>query len=119
MSNALDAILEHIQKDPTAKYLFQDDDSETSTIIENPLPNTQADNPKTTTTTENDVQMQIKEFSGTKRQHSIESPSKTRHGPDPNVQTSPNRSPPPKKRPESNLQPSANPDDDDRERGQQ
>jgi hypothetical protein len=69
MSTALDAILEHIQKDPTAKYLFQDDDSETSTIIKNPLPITQteqANNNETPTKSGNDVQMTIKEHSGTK-----------------------------------------------------
>jgi hypothetical protein len=111
MASALDAILDHIQKDPMAKHLFHDDDSETSTIIENPLPITQSIqvNAEKTAAPENDVQMQIKEIRGTKQQHSIESP-KIRHGPDPNVQTSPNRSPPPKKRPEPNMQPSANPD---------
>jgi hypothetical protein len=121
MSNALDSILEHLQKDPTAKYLFQDDESETSTIIENPLPITQTNHGSTAESAiilDNDTQMTLKEHSGTKRQHSIKSPSKIRHGPDPNVHSSPNRSPPSKKRPDTNKQPSAKPDDDDRERGQ-
>jgi hypothetical protein len=120
MANALDAILEHIQKDPTAKHLFQDDESETSTIIENPPPNfqseDQANDNKSSQRPDQDVPMTIKEQSGTKRQHSAESPLKYRHGPDPTTQPSPNRSPPTKKRPE---QPSANPDDSDRERGQE
>jgi hypothetical protein len=121
MAAALDTILEHIQKDPTAKYLFDEDSSETPTIIETPLPITQqnqAISVDTPNTPDNDVQMTAKEQSGTKRQHAAESPPRNCHGPDPNIQSSPNRSPPPKKRTETNQPPSANPDDADRERGQ-
>jgi hypothetical protein len=69
MANALDSILEHMQKDPTAKYLFHDEDSETSTIIENPPPNpqtVQVDNAETVQILDEDVQMSTKEFSGNK-----------------------------------------------------
>jgi hypothetical protein len=120
MASALDTILEHIQKDPTAKYLFADDDSETSTIIENPPSITQTVQEKVTdtpSTPDNDTKMTAKELSGIKRQHAIEPPVNNNLEPDPNRQSSPNRSPPPKKRPEINHQPSANPDKD-RERGQ-
>jgi hypothetical protein len=120
MANALDMIAEHlIQKDPSAKKLFiTDDESETSTLIESPLPNTQAEHAKNTKTIiviDNDTQMTMKEQSGTKRMHSTDSPIKHGQGPDPETQ-SPNRSPPPKKRREIN-QPSASPDDNDREQG--
>jgi hypothetical protein len=119
MASALDTILDHIQKDPTAKHLFHNDDSETSTIIKNPPTmrhSNQVDNTDKVTTTDNDVQMTTKEHSGTKRQHSTGSLQKNQHGPDPITNSSPNKSPPSKKRPES-YQPSANPDDDIRERG--
>jgi hypothetical protein len=120
MASALDTIIEHIQeKDPTAKNLFNDEDSETSTIIENPPPNMQSAQIINVDSDEksdsNDVQMEMKEHSGTKRQYSADSPLKHRHGPDPTTQASPYRSPPPKKRTD---QPSANPDNTDRERGQ-
>jgi hypothetical protein len=93
MASALDTILEHIQKDPTAKYLFDDDSSETPTIIKTPLPITQKNQAiciDTPNTPDNDVQMTVKEQSGTKRQHAAESPSRKLHGPDPNIQSSPN-----------------------------
>jgi hypothetical protein len=116
MASALDTIIEHIQeKDPTAKNLFNDEDSETSTIIENPPPNMQSAQIINVDSDEksdsNDVQMEMKEHSGTKRQYSADSPLKHRHGPDPTTQASPYRSPPPKKRTD---QPSANPDNTDR-----
>jgi hypothetical protein len=88
MASALDTILEHIQKDPTTKYLFADNNLETSTIINNLLPFTQKDQAigtETPTTPDNDVQMTVKEHSGTKQQHSAKSPLKNRHGPDPNI----------------------------------
>jgi hypothetical protein len=86
MVSALDTILDHIQKDPPTKHLFHDNDSETSTIIENPLPNTQPnqdDSTKSAPTTDNVAQMTIKEHSGTKRQHLAGSPTKHTHEPDP------------------------------------
>jgi hypothetical protein len=119
MANALDSILDHLQKDPTAKYLFQDDDLETSTVIEN---NNQArfdndENDDSIDNSDNDVKMQAREYSGSKRQLSTDSPQNIKHGPDPNKQSSPQRSPPPKKE-RSATQPSADPISYDRERGQ-
>jgi hypothetical protein len=119
MASALDSILEHIQKDPTAKYLFHDDDSETSTVIEN---NNQAqfdndENDDSKDNSDNDVKMQAREYSGSKRQLSTDSSQKIKHGPDPNKQSSPQQSPPPKKE-RSATQPSADPVSYDRERGQ-
>jgi hypothetical protein len=92
MSTALDAILEHIQKDPMAKYIFQDDDSETSTIIESPPPVTQNNQVKSTKPipiSDNDTQMTMKEQSGTKRHHQADSQQKYQHGSDPKVESSP------------------------------
>jgi hypothetical protein len=77
MSTALDAILSHMQKDPTAKYLFrEDDDSETPTISAN-----QAEIQQRSPTSNQDqqfldVQMPMRDFSGSKRQLSENSPSK-------------------------------------------
>jgi uncharacterized protein YeeX (DUF496 family) len=118
MSNALDAILEHMQKDPTAKYLFQDDDSETSTVIANNSPQNQNTNSVNSNEENEDVQMQVREYSGSKRHLSENSPLKARHGPDPSTQSSPQRSPPPKKERSQPIQPSADPVVHDRERGQ-
>jgi hypothetical protein len=81
MASALDTIIEHIQeKDPTAKNLFHDEDSETSTIIENPPPNMQSAQIINVDSDEksesNDVPMEMKEHSGTKRQYAADSPLK-------------------------------------------
>jgi hypothetical protein len=86
MSIALDAILSHMQKDPTAKYLFKgDDDSETPTIIENQHRTSE----NTTDQHSNDIQMPMRDFSGAKRQLSDNSPTKNRHSPDINQHFSP------------------------------
>jgi hypothetical protein len=114
MSTALDAILLHLQKDPTAKYLFKgDDNSETSTIIENQ--HRAANN--TTNQHSNDIEMPLRDFSGAKRQLSENSPTKNRHDPKINQHTSPQCSPPLKKERSDISQPSAEPDNRDRERG--
>jgi hypothetical protein len=114
MLTALDAILLHLQKDPTAKYLFKgDDDSETSSIIEN-----QHRSNNTTNQHANNIQMPLRDFSGAKRQLSENSPTKYRYDPKSNQHTTPQRSPPLKKERSNISQPSANPDDRDRERGQ-
>jgi hypothetical protein len=122
MSTALDAILSHMQKDPTAKYLFrEDDDSDTPTISANQV-KTQQSSPENNIDQQSlDVQMPMRDFSGSKRQLSENSPSKNRHGPDPKPSSSPQRSPPPKKERSYITQPPADPDDPDnitRERGQ-
>jgi hypothetical protein len=117
MSNALDSILEHLQKDPTAKYLFKDEDSETPTIIENPItamPQQQVDNTGASENHYDDTEMIIKDQSGTKRQLPESSPLKKKSD-DSTAHSSPNRSPPPKKRSENPT--SADPDATDRERG--
>jgi ClpP class serine protease len=114
MSTALDAILSHMQKDPTAQYLFKDDDeSETPTIIENQhrISINKTDQYST------DVSMPMRDFSGAKRQLSGKPPTTDRHGPDPDPHSSPQRSPPPKKERSDTKQPSAEPDNNDRERG--
>jgi hypothetical protein len=116
MSNALDSILEHLQKDPTAKYLFEDSESETSTIIENQIQLHTKENSETDDNLNNsDVQMVPKDISGSKRQLTYDSPAKNRHGPDPKTKSPPQNSPP-LKHPSKNSKPSANPED--RERGQ-
>jgi hypothetical protein len=121
MANALDTILKHIQKDPTAMYLFQDDESETSSMVIEPnfqTQNSKIDNTKKETTHDGDAQIHMREHSGSKRQLSDISSQKIRHGPDPQ-QSSPQQSPPPKKeRLHSSQQPSAIPVRHDRKRGQ-
>jgi hypothetical protein len=117
MSNALDSILEHLQKDPTAKYLFKDEDSETPTIIENPItamPQQQVNNTRASENHYDDTEMIIKDQSGTKRQLPESSPLKKKSD-DSTAHSSPNQSPPPKKRSENPT--SADPDATDRERG--
>jgi hypothetical protein len=117
MANALDSILEHIQKDPTVKYLFEDSKLETSTIIENQIQHHTNENAiaNDNLNPNSDVQMAPKDISGSKRQPAYNSPAKNRHGLDPKTQSPPQSSPPPK-RLSKNLKPSANPED--WERGQ-
>jgi hypothetical protein len=62
MADVLDTIVKHIQKDPSARYLFKDDDekSETPTII------VDQQNDKQTSTDE-DITMHQRDSSGVKR----------------------------------------------------
>jgi hypothetical protein len=62
--------------------------------------------------------MPMRDFSGSKRQLSENSPSKNWQGPDPKPSSSPQRSPPPKKERSDIKQTPANPDNSTRERGQ-
>jgi hypothetical protein len=116
MANALDTILKHIQKDPMAKHLFKDSESETSTIIENQErehPNTVAPSKSNINITDSDAHMTQRDFSGSKRQLTHDSPEKNKFGREPITISSPQRSPPPKKeRSSESMNPSANPDDD-------
>jgi hypothetical protein len=58
MADVLDTIVEHIQKDPSARYLFKDDDkSETPTIIVNQQNDEQS-------STDEDVTMHQRDSSG-------------------------------------------------------
>jgi hypothetical protein len=119
MASALDAILDHMQKDSMAQHLFQDDsDSETPTIIEHYDPSQRAGRNKENQQTPNDVQMPMREYSGSKRLLPENSPLKNRHGPDPVVASTPQRSPPSKKERSETRQPSAKPECETRERGQ-
>jgi hypothetical protein len=117
MANALDTIADHlIQKDPTAKHLFQDDDSEVATIIENETQPTSNFIDLANDSTHEDSHMVIREYSGSKRQLSSSTSPQKSHIKDTN-QTSPRRSPPSKKE-RSNLNESpADPDQIDWERG--
>jgi hypothetical protein len=117
MVSALDTILDHIQKDPTAKHLFHDDDSETSTIIENNLQHDPNDGQACYPAHEEDTQMHTREYSGSKRQLSNGASPQKCHSIDPNTQPSPKRSPPSKKEHSEINNPSADPDHIDRERG--
>jgi hypothetical protein len=122
MSTALDAILSHMQKDPTAQYLFkdEDDESETVTILETDPVQTRTASGEVQQFIDNDVPMTtIKEYSGTKRLHSTDrSPTKHRYEPDPEAQSSPQRTPPPKREKPEQTKPPAKPDGIARERGQ-
>jgi hypothetical protein len=112
MASALDSILEHIQKDPTAKYLFEDSESETSTIIDKQTQHHTKENSAVddSPNPNSDVKMVPKDISGSKQQLAFDSPAKNRHGPDPKTQSTPQNSPTPK-RPYENSKPSANPED--------
>jgi hypothetical protein len=118
MASALDTILDHIQKDPMAKHLFHDDeDSETATIIKNetqPLLNfvDLVNNP-----TQEDSQMSIQEYSGSKRQLSSGVSPQKSHINVKNNQPSPMQSPPSKKEQSEINKTSTNPDHIDREWG--
>jgi hypothetical protein len=110
MSIVLDTIAAHLQRDPAAKHLFQDD-SEDLTIIEN---SENDDN-----NTENDVTMMLREHSGAKRLHgSARSP--TRNLRQSNIvnheNESPQRSPPSKRERPENRKPPAKPEGTARER---
>jgi hypothetical protein len=110
MAAALDSIAEHLMtKDPTAKYLFEDDNSEDATLL--------AD----CETFDNDTKMTVKDVSGAKRLHGTNL-SPTRNGRQV-VQasiiqdsSSPQRSPPPKRERIDDSKPPANPDGTARER---
>jgi hypothetical protein len=112
MASALDSILEHIQKDPSAKYLFEDSESETSTIIDNQTQHHTEENSAVdgSHNSNSDVKMVPKDISGSKRQLAFDSPAKNRHGPDPKTQSSTPQNSPPPKRPSKNSKPSANPE---------
>jgi hypothetical protein len=122
MVSVLDTIADHLQKDPSARHLFLDDDekSETPTIIENQP--TQANIREVATTQEHhdkDVAMQmIQEYGGVKRLHGTHrSPSRNKNITDSNS-SSPQITPPPKRERATNSAPSAYPDDKARERGE-
>jgi predicted DNA binding protein len=114
MADVLDTIVEHIQKDPSARHLFQDEDekSETPTIIIDQQKDDQ-------TSTDEDVTMRQRDSSGVKRLHSDnKSPQRSRQitSDETEFQSTPQKSPPPK-RERSTKEPSADPDHD-RERGE-
>jgi hypothetical protein len=118
MATALDTILDHLQKDPTAQLLFQDEsNSKTSTVIET-VNLTQLNKDQTDKDTTEDVQMSNREHSGAKRSLSDNSPAKIRHGPDPTSISTPQRSPPTKHERSDSKQTPAEPDCSARERGQ-
>jgi hypothetical protein len=110
MAAALDSIAEHLMnKDPTAKYLFEDDNSEEATLL--------AD----CDTFDSDIKMTVKDVSGAKRLHGTDR-SPTRNGRQVELvnltdeSRSPQRSPPPKRERMDNRKPPANPDGSARER---
>jgi hypothetical protein len=110
MAAALDSIAEHLMnKDPTAKYLFKDDNSKEATLL--------AD----CDTFDSDIKMTVKDVSGAKRLHGTDR-SPTRNGRQVELvnltdeSRSPQRSPPPKRERMDNRKPPANPDGSARER---
>jgi hypothetical protein len=118
MASALDTILDHIQKDPTAKHLFHDDeDSKTATIIENETQPTSNFVDLVNNPTQEDSQMAIREYSGSRRQLSSGVSPQKSHINVTNNQPSPMRSPPSKKEQSEINKTSANPDHIDQERG--
>jgi hypothetical protein len=113
MADVLDTLVDHLSKDPSARHLFNEDDekSETPTIIVDQ----QNDD-----TTDNDVKMQPCVLGGVKR---LYSPNRLPHrdrqvtsDEDENNLT-PQKSPP-SKRERATNEPSAKPDNVDRERGE-
>jgi hypothetical protein len=120
MANVLDTIVEHFSKDPSARYLFNDDhsddNSETATIIAD-------QNKDDYSITDNDVQMKLtRELSGMKRLHDESgSPARTKNPSDENElsNSSPQKSPPSKREKAVQRTPSAKPDvRNSRERGE-
>lgn len=101
MTQVLDSIAEHFQKDPNTRYLLEDDDSEDTTIIEN-----------TRDDSEDDVDMRMREFSGSKRSHDLDRSPNRKNVPVVSTKShaqSPTRSPPPKRERANDRKPPANP----------
>jgi hypothetical protein len=112
MAAVLDTLVDHLEKDPSARHLFHDEDekSETPTII--------VDQQSDEINTE-DVTMQPRELGGVKRLYSHNrSPHRDRQlvSEDTSDNSTPQKSPPPK-RERATDGPSAKPDQD-RERGE-
>jgi hypothetical protein len=110
MAAALDSIAEHLmKKDPTAKYLFEDENSKDETLL--------AD----CETFDSDTKMTVKDVSGAKRLHGTDR-SPTRNGREVvqasilHDSSSPQRSPPPKRERMEDRKPPAKPDGSARER---
>jgi hypothetical protein len=124
MVSVLDSIAEHLQKDPAARHLFQDeedDKSETSTIIANQQMHTaRMEQEDDQTSIDNDVPMQmIKDYGGIKQLNgSARSPSRTPNNIAKNSESSPQTTPPPKRERKIINETSANPDGKARERGE-
>jgi hypothetical protein len=124
MASVLDTIADHLQKDPSSRHLFFDDDekSETPTIIENrtmTTMDTNTDDVQNPHEDNNIVPMQIiRDSGGIKRLHGTDrSPSRSQRISKPNT-SSPQITPPPKRERATNSAPSAHPDGAARERGE-
>jgi hypothetical protein len=124
MANVLDSIADHLQKDPTARYLFNDneDQSETATIIEyQQMQTTRTEQDDDSIEPDNDESMQmIKDSSGVKRLHGTAHSllSRTSHIRNSNNESSPQTTPPAKRERTIISATSANPDGKARERGE-
>lgn len=124
MASVLDTIAEHLQKDPSARHLFLDDDdkSETPTILDDqPLNTNNADIIDLAQEEhDTDVPMQmIREYGGVKRLLGTDrSPSRNRQSSNPNNQASPQATPPPKRERATISETSAKPEGNAQERGE-
>jgi hypothetical protein len=121
MASVLDSIADHLQKDPSARHLFNDDESETpTTIITSPNNLSNRNNNNNENSTDEDVEMVARDYGGTKRLHgTAQSPAKHHQNNDPDNPTSPQqRTPPSKRECRANKKPSAQPDGNARERGE-